>query len=226
MLTISTVENDFVNKRAGKIIKFIAIALTFVIIVILINKYGMAQLRANVDKMGVWAPLGLFALRFSSVVIPALPGTAYSIAAGSLLGFQEGLLGVCLSDFFSCSLSFWLSRRYGRRLVSKLIGERFMDRVDRLSQRHLERNFFLMTAFMMTSFFDFVAYGVGLAQASWKKFLPALVISIAVSIPPFVALGAGLLSGGRAMAVIALLSIFGLTLITGLIRRRAGTAKT
>lgn len=222
MLTITTVENDFVNKRAGKIIKFIAIALTFVIIVILINKYGMAQLRANVDKMGVWAPLGLFALRFSSVVIPALPGTAYSIAAGSLLGFQEGLLVVCLSDFFSCSLSFWLSRRYGRRLVSKLIGERFMDRVDRLSQRHLERNFFLMTAFMMTSFFDFVAYGVGLARAPWRKFLPALVLSIAISNPPIVALGASVLEGGKILLFFALFGVFGLALIVGYVRRNNG----
>lgn len=179
----------------------------------------MAQLRTYVDQMGVWAPLGLFVLRFSSVVIPALPGTAYSFAAGSLLGFQEGLIVVCLSDFLSCSLSFWLSRRYGRGLVSRLVGKRFMDRVDRLSQRHLERNFFLMTAFMMTSFFDFVAYGVGLARAPWHKFLPALAVSIAISNPPIVALGASVLEGGTKLLFIALFGFFGLALIFGYVRR-------
>ena len=216
------------QKRPNRVMGFAILAAIVAVPIIVLNQLGIGkeEIQAFVEQLGVWAPIGLFVLRFTSVVIPALPGTAYSVLAGSLLGFWPGMAVVCLSDFCSCSLSFWLASRFGRSFVSRLVGERFMARVDSFSQKNLENNFFLMSAFMMTSFFDFVAYGVGLAQASWKKFLPALVISIAVSNPPFVALGAGLLSGGRAMAVIALLSIFGLTLITGLIRRRAGTAKT
>lgn len=207
------------SKRIGRILQFVAITLLVVVAVVLINQYGMATLRAQVERMGVWAPLGLFALRFSSVVIPALPGTAYSITAGGLLGFQQGLVVVCLSDLLSCSLSFWLSRRYGRSLVGRLVGKRFMNRVDRLSQRHLEQNFFLMTAFLMSGFFDFVAYGVGLARAPWKKFFPALVLSIAISNPPIVAVGASVLEGGKILLFLALFGVFGLALIAGWARR-------
>ncbi|MGB7085101.1 MAG: hypothetical protein WBD47_06080 [Phormidesmis sp.] len=98
-----------------------------------------------------------------------------------------------------------------------------MTRVDSFSQKHLERNFFLMTAFLMTGFFDFVAYGVGLARAPWQKFLPALALSIALSNPPIVALGSGLLEGGKLLLVFALLGMFGLALVTGLVRRRMET---
>lgn len=196
-----------------------AIALLGVVVVVLIDRYGIATLRSQVERMGVWAPVGLFALRFSSVVIPALPGTAYSILAGGLLGFQQGLAVVCLSDLLSCTLSFWLSRQYGRSLVKRLVGERFMDRVDSFSQRHLERNFFLMTAFLMTGFFDFVAYGAGLARVPWRKFLPALVLSIAISNPPIVAIGASLLEGGKILLFVALFGVFGLALLTGWLRR-------
>ncbi len=209
------------SKRIGKGFQLIAIALLFAIAVVLINQYGMTALRSQVDRMGVWAPIGLFALRFSSVLIPALPGTAYSILAGGLLGFQQGLAVVCLSDLLSCTLSCWLSRRYGRSLVKRLVGERFMNRVDGLSQRHLEQNFFLMTAFLMTGFFDFVAYGVGLARVPWRKFLPALVLSIAISNPPIVAVGASLLEGGKILFLVALLGAFGLALLTGWLRRNA-----
>jgi uncharacterized membrane protein YdjX (TVP38/TMEM64 family) len=212
-------EEERVSKRIGKVVQLVAIALLFAIAVVLINKYGITALRSQVDRMGVWAPVGLFALRFSSVVIPALPGTAYSILAGGLLGFRQGLAVVCLSDFFSCTLSCWLSRRYGRSLVKRLVGERFMDRVDSLSQRHLERNFFLMTAFLMTGFFDFVAYGVGLARVPWRKFLPALILSIAISNPPIVAIGASLLEGGKILLFVALFGVFGLALLTGWLRR-------
>jgi uncharacterized membrane protein YdjX (TVP38/TMEM64 family) len=94
-----------------------------------------------------------------------------------------------------------------------------MDKVDTLSHRHLERNFFLMTGCLMTGFFDFVCYGVGLTKAPWRKFAPALIISIAISNPPIVALGDGLLKGGRLLLGFALLGIFGLAIVTGLVKK-------
>lgn len=205
-------------------LKYLTLALVVVLAIWLLNRYGIAQVRAQVDQLGVWAPLVIFLLRFTSVVIPALPGTTYSVLSGGLLGFSQGLLVICLADLVSCSLSFYLSRRFGRKLVRRLVGERFMIRVDSLSQRHLERNFFLMTGFLMTGFFDFVCYGVGLTKAPWLRFAPALVLSIAASNPPIVALGAGILEGGKVLLGVALLGIFALAIITGLVQRDRVTA--
>ncbi|MEL6471612.1 MAG: VTT domain-containing protein [Cyanobacteria bacterium J06623_4] len=210
------------SKRTQRVLGFLALIAIVAVPLIVLNRLGVTRedIRASVEGLGVWAPVGLFFLRFTSVVIPALPGTAYSIFAGSLLGFWKGLAVVCVSDLLSCSLSFWIASRFGRSLVSRLVGDRFMGRVDSFSQKHLERNFFLMSAFMMTSFFDFVAYGVGLARTPWHKFLPALVLSIAISNPPIVALGAGIFSGGKIVLILALLGVFGLALMTGLLRRK------
>lgn len=36
----------------------------------------------------------------------------------------------------------------------------------------------------MTELFDFVCYAVGLIQMQWRKFLPGLVLGIAVFTPP------------------------------------------
>ncbi len=210
-------------QRLLKILRFVAIVLLIAVVIVLIQRLGVAQLRSQVEQWGIWAPVGIFVLRFTSVVIPALPGTAYAILAGGLLGFGKGAAVVCFADMCSCSLSFWLSRRYGRNLVKRLVGEGFMYRIDNFSQRHLERNFFLMTGCLMTGFFDFVCYGVGLTKAPWVKFLPALVISIALSNPPFVALGAGILEGGTRLLVFALLGVFGLAVITYLVQRNNPT---
>lgn len=207
------------RQRLLTILRLLAIALSVAIVVILIQRYGIAELRSQVEQWGVWAPVGIFVLRFTSVIIPALPGTAYAILAGGLLGFTKGAAVVCFADLCSCSLSFWLSRRYGRSLITRLVGAGFMHRIDNFSQRHLERNFFLLTGCLMTGFFDFVCYGVGLTKAPWQKFLPALVISIALSNPPFVALGAGILEGGARLLVFALLGVFGLAVITYLVQR-------
>jgi uncharacterized membrane protein YdjX (TVP38/TMEM64 family) len=94
-----------------------------------------------------------------------------------------------------------------------------MHRIDTFGQRHLEGNFFLMTGCLMTGFFDFMCYGLGLTKVPWFRFAPALVISIALSNPPFVALGAGLLEGGRQLLVFALLGVFGLAVITSLVQK-------
>jgi len=207
------------KQRLLKGLRFLAVMLFIALAIVLIQRFGVAQLRSQVEQWGIWAPVGIFLLRFTSVVIPALPGTAYAILAGGLLGFGQGVAVICLADIGSCSLSFWLSRRYGRNLVKRLVGDGFMYRIDNFSQRHLERNFFLMTGCLMTGFFDFVCYGVGLTKASWSRFVPALVISIALSNPPFVALGAGILEGGARLLVFALLGVFGLAVVTYLVQR-------
>ena len=208
------------TSKLRKIIQFIAIILLAAIAIWAVNHFDLERIRANINQLGVWAPLGVFALRFASVVIPALPGTAYSLLAGGLFGFTEGLVVISLADLASCSLSFFLSRQYGRGLVKKLVGAKFMNRVDTLSQQHLDTNFFLMTAFLMTGFFDFVCYGVGLTKTPWIRFLPALVISILISNPPLVALGAGILEGGKLLLGFALLGVFGLAAITGFVQKR------
>ena len=209
----------------SKIVRFLAIFALIILIIVVINHYGVTQLRTRVEGLGTWVPIGIFLLRFTSVVIPALPGTAYSVLSGGLLGFTQGLLVICVADLLSCSLSFSLSRRYGRNLVKRLVGAKFINKIDTLSQRHLEHNFFLLTGFLMTGFFDFVCYGVGLTKAPWRKFVPALVISIAISNPPIVALGAGLLEGGKLLLGFALIGVFALAIITSLVQRSSSTIK-
>ncbi len=95
-----------------------------------------------------------------------------------------------------------------------------MHRVESFSQKHLEDNFFLMTALLMTGLFDFVSYGIGLTKTPWIKFLPALIISILLSNPPVVAIGAGLLNEGGRVLIIALVGIFALSLLTARLKKR------
>ena len=124
-----------------------------------------------------------------SIIIPILPGTYCSVIAGYLYGMKYGLALIFVADFLACSFSFLLSRSFGRDFVGRLLGGRQMQKVENISKRYLEDNFFLMTGLLMTSWFDFVSYAVGLTKISWKKFMPALIFSIIISDIPFVAAG-------------------------------------
>ena len=131
----------------------------------------------------------LFILRSISIIIPVLPGTIFSAAAGFQFGFIQGLVIIFFADFFSCSISFLLARKLGRNYIDRLLGSRQMRRVESISQDYLENNYFLMTALLMSGFFDFVCYAIGLTKITWKRFMPALIFSIIISDSPFVASG-------------------------------------
>ncbi len=89
-----------------------------------------------------------------------------------------------------------------------------MNKVERISKKHIEDNVFLMSGFLMTGLFDFVCYGIGLTKSPWYKFLPALIIGIALSNPPIVALGAGILDGGKRILIFSALGIIAIGAIS------------
>ena len=131
-------------------------------------------------------------LRLISIVIPILPGTYCLLISGYLFGLVNGLLISSISDLIACSLSFFLSKRYGRKILKKLMPYKYLSKFEKISKKYLERNFFLLIGFLMTGWFDFVSYGMGLTKLRWRKFLFALCISIFLSDLPFVATGNGL----------------------------------
>tara|TARA_B100001250_G_scaffold315158_1_gene277392 strand:+ start:202 stop:864 length:663 start_codon:yes stop_codon:yes gene_type:complete len=133
----------------------------------------------------------LFLLRSISIIIPVLPGTIFSVAAGYQFGFIQGLVIIFCADFLSCSISFLLARKLGRDYIMNLLGSRQMRRVESISKDYLEKNYFLMIALLMSGFFDFVCYAIGLTKITWKRFMPALIFSIIISDAPFVASGFG-----------------------------------
>lgn len=201
--------------------QWVLIGILIVLAIAFINQVGIERIRDQVDQFGIWAPVILFGLRFTSVIVPVLPGTAYAILAGGLFGFAQGLLIVALADLASCTFNFYIARRYGRGLVERFVGRSFMERVDRLGERHLERNFFLVMGFLMTGLFDFVAYAVGLTQVSWQRYMLALVVSIAVAKPLWVAAGAGIFESSRLWLGFAVLAALGIGALTAVVQREA-----
>jgi uncharacterized membrane protein YdjX (TVP38/TMEM64 family) len=186
----------------------------------LLNKFGIEQVREQVDRFGIWAPAIVFGLRFTSIIVPVLPGTAYAILAGGLFGFAQGLLVVALADLASCTFNFYIARRYGRSLVERFVGQQFMEKVDRLAQQHLERNFFLMTGLLMTGLFDFVAYAAGMTTIRWQSYFLALIVCILIAKPLWVAAGAGIFEGSQLLLGFAILGAFGIGIVTAVVQRQ------
>ncbi len=139
-----------------------------------------------------WGILLIILLRLISIIIPILPGTYCLLISGYLFGLVNGLLISCISDLIACSLSFTISKFYGRKIIRRIMSNKYLNKFESLAQNYLERNFFLLTGFLMTGWFDFVSYGVGLTKLKWKTFFGALLLSVFLSDLPFVATGNGI----------------------------------
>ena len=139
-----------------------------------------------------WGILVIILLRLTSIIVPILPGTYCLLISGYLFGLINGLLISCIADLIACSLSFSISRIYGRKLIQRIIPKRLLNKFESLSKNYLERNFFLLTGCLMTGWFDFVSYGVGLTKLKWKTFFSSLFLSVVLSDLPFVATGSGI----------------------------------
>ena len=140
---------------------------------------------------GNWGILLIILFRFISIAIPILPGTYCLLISGYLFGLVNGLLISFIADLISCSFCFSLSRKFGRKFLIKFISRKYLNKFENISRNYLERNFFLLTGFLMTGWFDFVSYGVGLTKLKWRTFLLSLILSISLSDLPFVATGNG-----------------------------------
>ena len=188
----------------------------------LINVHGLEPIRAQVERLGFWAPLGILLLRGVSIILPALPSTAYSLLAGALLGFQTGFITIVVCDLIFCQAAFLLASNYGRGPVRKLVGERAMTTIERFSRNQLEGNPFLLTGLLMTGLFDFVSYAAGLGGIAWRSFALPLLVSVLLSSAPIVALGAGIFSDNNSKLLIgaAVFGVFGLAVIAGWVQKR------
>lgn len=206
--------------RIIKILEFSLVVLLIAIAIWFVNRVGIDQIRTNVAQFGIWAPFMILLLRLTSIVVPALPGTAYAVLSGALFGFLQGFIVIAIADFLACATNFFIARRYGRGVVQRLVGKRFMDRLDRWSQKYLEGNFFLMTGALMTSFFDYICYAAGLSRMPWKRFMSALGLSIVIVKPPVVAVGAGILQGEKLLIGVSVVGVLAIAIISAWVRRK------
>ena len=206
-------------QRLRKIIGISTVVALAIVLLHLAHTHALEPLRAQVESMGVWAPLGIVALRGISILLPALPSSVYSLLAGALLGFETGLITIYITDLVFCQIAFLVAKRYGQQPVKKLVGEKASQRIQNFNQSQLEGNPFFLTGLLMTGLFDFVSYAAGLSGTKWKVFTTALIVSVTLSDLPIVALGAGVFNGGKLMLIIASLGVFALAIIAGMVKK-------
>ncbi|MFB6171151.1 MAG: TVP38/TMEM64 family protein [Haloarculaceae archaeon] len=102
-----------------------------------------AALRAFVGQFGVWAPVAFVAVQALQVVVAPIPGQVTGFVAGYLFGPVTGTVYSVVGVTLGSALAFWLSRRFGRPYVERVVTPETLARFDALADRNATAGLFL-----------------------------------------------------------------------------------
>lgn len=118
----------FASPRARRrvLVHLLAAVLLFVAAMLLVRPYltvltDAEAARAYVRSFGAWAPLALIVLQALQIVLAPAPGQVLAAVAGYLFGPWWGTLYNMIGITLGSTAAFWLSRRFGRAYVERMI---------------------------------------------------------------------------------------------------------
>ena len=154
---------------------------------------GLENAQNYVKQAGVWAPVLFVALSAASLIIAPLSGSSLFILGGALFGKEVAFLLSYLGTLIGCSTNFWISRKLGRKVAARFIGDAELDDLDKFTQRLGNRRGIVYITLLMPLGQDIVSYAVGLTKTRYRNFFVALAVSGAAIVAAYIYLGTGLL---------------------------------
>jgi len=152
--------------------------LVFIAVIVLITVYS-AQFFANVDnvknligKAGIFAPLTFMLVQIIQVIVAPISHYAIQIAGGAIFGVWLGGLLNYVGSVTGSIFVFFLSRKYGKPLVNKIVSKRIMNKFETVVQKMGPFSLFLIY-FLPLFPDDEISYLVGLSKMKFKDYLTA-----------------------------------------------------
>ena len=163
-----------------------AIVLLFVIIVALLVLTGILvpflsseSVRAYVESLGPWGPFALIGYTVVGHIIAPLAGTPALLVGTTVFGIKATMLYIYLGSMISAVINFWISRRFGRGLVQRLVGERTLAHIDEIVAVAGAGILAVLRVFA-SAIFEEVSYASGLTNMRFRTYMTVTIIASAI----------------------------------------------
>jgi uncharacterized membrane protein YdjX (TVP38/TMEM64 family) len=195
------------SKAKDALENFLGIGLVIVGIILAVKFLGADQMRAWVESAGPWAPLAVVLAKATTIVVAPLSGGPVYLVAGALFGTWRAVLYLFLGDVLGGSIAFFIARRFGRKLVERILKSQNAEFLDRALELMGTVKGFFVARICFIALPEAVAYGAGLTKLG---FLPFVTIYGLLALPSIVPLAfAGDAALGEHGGSIATLGIVG-----------------
>ena len=156
---------------------------TFTVIItlyILSRLIPQSEIERVITNAGPFAPLVFILVSLTSYIIAPLSGTPIAFVGFHLFG-SKVVLYITISAFISFSTNFWIARKWGRPVVTKLAGDKALEKVDTFIMGKGYLTIFILRLFLGT-YHDFISYASGLTHL---KYIPYLIASTLGIVPAY-----------------------------------------
>lgn len=126
------------------------------------------------QSMGPLAPLIYIILLSIAVILPPIPDTVPIVVAGVGFGGLMGTVYTMAGVMIGTTVSFYLARRFGRRLLERFVSEKRVSRLDAYASRMGWGLLFTSRLVGVNS--GLVSYAAGLTNMSLASFLSATLL--------------------------------------------------
>lgn len=158
------------NIKREKIIEIVWFVVVLSLFIISIKMLRSGTLQTEVAAFGVWAPLLVLVLKMTTLVVAPLGGTPLYVLAGGVFGTKVGFLICFLGDILGSSVCFWLSRRYGVKVLSIFAGSQNVDKVLKTVSIINNTSSFVKARVGFASMPELLAYAAGLSRLNFWRF--------------------------------------------------------
>ena len=128
------------------------------------------EFKLLINKYGIFSSFIIFLLQILQVIIAVIPGDAVNLLSGYVLGpwlgFIVSFLGIMCGSF----IAFYLSRRWGRSLIEKLVKKEKLDNIfNKINPKMTSFSLLILCSipFMPR---DILVYAIGLTPIKPKRF--------------------------------------------------------
>ena len=181
-----------------------------------LSAFSQEAFREYIQSFGIWGWLVLLGLQVLQVFIALIPGELLETAAGYAFGPLLGTVLCYVGIAGASALVFFLTRRFGVRLVEVFISREKINQLRWINTETKRNNLIFLIFFIPGTPKDLFTYFVGLTDMKFHVFL---TISLVARIPSVLSstFGGHLLGEGRYGGAILLYAIVGIVSLAGLL---------
>ena len=137
---------------------------------------GLENIQDKVESAGILGPIIFIFLKITAIVVAPLSGSPMYLVAGTLFGFYKGVLYLMIGDAIGFSISFYISRFFGKKVAGYFLSKTGMKAANDILN-HLETTKGLIqSCLVFIGFPEVVSYGAGLTRISFFKFIATIIL--------------------------------------------------
>jgi uncharacterized membrane protein YdjX (TVP38/TMEM64 family) len=179
-------QNPVIRRRLFGLL-LIGGASSIILTELLIGDVAAEEIRERVQAYGALGPIILMTVIAVAMIIAPIPNTPWVIAAGIVWGTFWGVVYVIGGQLIGSTVIFFISRRFGRKFIPRLVGQDAAARIDRLSRTMGPQVVFWWR--MMPVSFDFGAYAAGLTAMRYRVFITLVFLGSIIPTTVIVSFG-------------------------------------